>query len=335
MVIGVGLIGTGAAAKRRAIALQNEARGQLLAVTGRDRLRRERFAATFSARAVASVAELVALSEIELIVIATLNCDHGRFVRAALDAGKQVVVEYPLSLDPQEAWDLLALARSRGLLLHVEHIELLGSVHAIAREYLPRLGSVFRASYRTIAPKRPAPHRWSYHRQELGYPLCGALSRIHRVLDLLMPSLGPTLAVTGRSQFWDAEAAGYFRACWCEAELEFTTATATVVYGKGETFWLPERVLEIFGTRGRLLLSDDRGALVDATGVTDLPVAPARGSFAMDTTAVFDFLETGKPLYVSAEASCRALTVADAARRAAAARERIVLPPEREVPKGV
>lgn len=317
MAIGVGLVGTGAAAKRRAAALQGELRGHLLAVTGRDRLRREGFADTFGVRAVASVAELVALPQVNLVIVATVNCEHGRSVRAALEAGKHVVVEYPLSLDPQEAWELLALAQSRNLLLHVEHIELLGGVHAIARNYLPRLGPIFRASYRTIAPKHPSPRRWSYHYEQLGYPLCAALSRIHRVLDLLTPSLGPVVAVTGRSRFWDAEDGEYFRACWCEAELGFAAATATVTYGKGETFWLPERVLEIFGESGRLLLSDNRGALVDATGVTDLPVEPTRGSFAMDTTAVFDFLELGKPLYVKAEASCRALEIADTARLAA------------------
>lgn len=318
MTIGVGLIGTGAAAKRRAGALQGEVRGQLRAVAGRDHARRERFAAAFGVRAASSVAELVALPAVNLVVVATVNCDHGRCVRAALEAGKHVVVEYPLSLDPQEAWELLALARSRGLLLHVEHIELLGSVHAIAREYLPRLGTIFRASYRTIAPKQPAPRRWSYHYEEFGYPLCAALSRIHRVLDLLTPRLGPVVAATGRSRFWDATDARYFRACWCEADLEFATAVATVTYGKGEAFWLPERVLEIFGERGRLLLSDNRGALVDAAGVMDLPVEPTRGSFAMDTAAVFDFLEMGKPLYVRAEASCTALEIANTARLAAA-----------------
>ncbi|MEO0948289.1 MAG: Gfo/Idh/MocA family oxidoreductase [Cyanobacteria bacterium J06641_5] len=317
MALGVGLVGTGAAAKRRAAALQDEARGQLLAVTGSNRSRRERFADTFGIRAVASVAELVALPQVKLVIVATVNCAHGQSVRAALEAGKHVVVEYPLSLDPQEAWELLALAQARDVLLHVEHIELLGGVHAIARDYLPRLGPIFRASYRTIAPKHPAPRRWSYHHEQLGYPLCGALSRIHRVLDLLTPSLGPVVAVTGRSRFWDAEDEGYFRACWCEAELGFATATATVTYGKGETFWLPERVLEIFGEGGRLLLSDNRGAFIDAAGTTDLPVEPTRGSFAMDTAAVFDFLELGKPLYVRAEASCRALEIANTARLAA------------------
>lgn len=325
MTIGVGLVGTGAAAKRRAAALGLERRGELLAVTGRDRARREQFAASFGVSAVASVEELVALPAVNLVAIATVNCRHGAVVRAALEAGKHVVVEYPLSLDPREAWDLLALARSRDLLLHVEHIELLGGVHAIAREYLPRLGPIIRASYRTIAPKHPAPRRWSFHHKDLGYPLCGALSRVHRVLDLLTPSLGSVLAVTGRSQFWDAEAEGYFRACWCEADLEFATATASVAFGKGETFWLPERVLEIWGECGRLALSSDRGALMDADGVTDLPVEPTRGSFAMDTAAVFDFLETGKPLYVSVEASCRSLAIADAARQAATEHRRIVL----------
>lgn len=325
MTIGVGLVGTGAAAKRRAAALQGEPRGQLVAVRGRDRARVERFAASLGAQPFVEAAELVALPSVDLVIVATVNCDRGEIVRAALTAGKHVVVEYPLALEPQTAWELVALARERQLLLHVEHIELLGSVHAIARECLPRLGPIFRARYRTVAPKHPAPRRWSYHREQLGYPLCGALSRVHRVLDLLAPSQGAAVAVAGRSRFWDG-GDGYFRACWCEAEWEFAGgAVATVAYGKGEAFWLPERVLEIWGERGRLALSAERGALIDAAGVTDLSVAPTRGSFAADTTAVFDYLETGTPLYVSVEASCRALEIADAARRAAAGNCRVVL----------
>ncbi len=325
MTIGVGLAGTGAAAKRRAAALRGEPRARLVAVMGRDRRRTAAFANPWGARAVTEAAELAALPTVDLVMIATTNCRHGAIARAALAAGKHVVVDYPLALAPQEAWELVALARERRLLLHVEHLELLGSVHAIARDTLPRLGTIFRASYRSIAPKHPAPKRWSYHHEEFGYPLCGALSRVHRLLNLLEPSQGAIAAVTGRSRFWDA-GGGYFRACWCEAEFEFAGgAAATVVYGKGDTFWLPERVLEIWGEAGRLVLSDDRGAIIDAAGVTELPVEPARGSFAADTTAVFDYLEKGAPLYVSAEASCRALEAADAARRAAAAGCRIVL----------
>ena len=52
--------------------------------------------------------------EIDTVHICTPPSSHGRYVRAALDAGKQVFCEKPLCLDPDEAHELAALSLEKG-----------------------------------------------------------------------------------------------------------------------------------------------------------------------------------------------------------------------------
>jgi len=57
--------------------------------------------------------------DVDLVVVASPNDTHYRLGRAALEAGKHVVIDKPFALSAAEAAELIALARSRGLLLSV------------------------------------------------------------------------------------------------------------------------------------------------------------------------------------------------------------------------
>jgi biliverdin reductase len=316
--IRVGLAGTGYAAKLRAEALQADPRATLVAVAGHTPEKTETFSQTFGAETAVSWRKLVEREDLDLVIISTISRDHGAMARAALEAGKHVVVEYPLSLDPAEAEQLIALAQRTGLLLHVEHIELLGGVHQAAVKSMPALGEVFYARYCTVSPQRPAPRRWTYQLDLFGFPLAGALSRLHRLTDLF----GTVATVSCQARFWDAPPPNahppYFTACLCAAQLRFTSgAVAQVVYGKGETFWKEERVFEVHGDRGTLLFDGDVGRIVRGDQSLPVEVGPRRGMFAKDTKMVLDRLTEGTPLYVTPRASLHSLKVADAARRSA------------------
>lgn len=63
--------------------------------------------------------ELAACDEVDLVVVSVRLPHHGELVRAALDAGKPVLCEWPLGRDLAEAQDLAAAARARGLLTAV------------------------------------------------------------------------------------------------------------------------------------------------------------------------------------------------------------------------
>ncbi|NES84190.1 MAG: Gfo/Idh/MocA family oxidoreductase, partial [Moorea sp. SIO2B7] len=156
----VGIVGTGYAAKKRAEALQEDERSHLLVVTGNTPERVAQFCQTFSVSPLDSWLQLVNQPELDLVIICTINRDHSAIARAALEAGKHVVVEYPLALHPTEAEELITLSKTQEKLLHVEHIELLGGLHQTMRQYLPEIGNVFYARYVTMTPQRPVSRRW-------------------------------------------------------------------------------------------------------------------------------------------------------------------------------
>ncbi|WP_274650773.1 Gfo/Idh/MocA family oxidoreductase [Paenibacillus humicola] len=58
---------------------------------------------------------------IDLVVVTTPSTDHYTFVKDALAAGKHVVVEKPFTTTSEEAGELIALAREKGLTLSVFH----------------------------------------------------------------------------------------------------------------------------------------------------------------------------------------------------------------------
>lgn len=322
----VGLVGTGYAAKLRAEALQADLRATLVAVAGHSVEKTQAFSQTYGAEVVSTWQELVERSTLDLIIVSGINRDHGAVVRAALQSRKHVIVEYPLALDVAEAEDLVALATAQGCLLHVEHIELLGGVHQALKSSLPLIGTAFYARYATISPQLPAPQRWTYHPDLFGFPLMGALSRLHRLTDVF----GSVATVHCQTRFWDTVGTGvpspYYVSCLCTAQLRFANGLlAEVIYGKGETLWRSERLLQVDGERGGLVFDGDQGTWIHANGSQAIEVGSRRGLFAKDTALVLDHLTAGTPLYVTPEASLYTLKVADAARRSAMTGQTVVM----------
>jgi biliverdin reductase len=311
----VGLVGTGYAAKLRADTLQTDDRSHLVAVVGHDPATTAAFSQTYEAEALPTWEALVARPDIDLVIIATVNRDHGTIAQAALDAGKHVVVEYPLSLDVAEAAALIALAKTKNLLLHVEHIELLSGIHEAFVEALPAIGTPFYARYASINPQHPAPQKWTYQPQLFGFPLIGAVSRIHRLTHVF----GAVVTVNCEARFWsNSGLSSPYSSCICTAQLRFTSGlVAEVVYGKGEALWQAERSLIVQGEQGAIVINGEQGTLVQAETSRTLEMGSRRGLFAKDTAAVLDHLTTGVPLYVTPAGSLYALKVADACRRSA------------------
>ncbi|PMB14618.1 Gfo/Idh/MocA family protein [Fischerella thermalis] len=309
----IGLIGTGYAAKLRAEALMCDERSHLVAVAGNTPTKTVAFAEEFQCQAMNSWAELVARDDVDLVIICTVNRDHGAIAASALSHGKHVIVEYPLALSVTEAEELIALAKIQNKLLHVEHIELLGGVHQALKHNLPQVGQGFYVRYNTIKPEHPAPRKWTYSHELFGFPLMGALSRLHRLTDLF----GQVLTVNCHNRFWARETE-YYQSCFCVAQLSFSSGLlAQVIYAKGETMWQPERRFEVHGEQGGLIFDGNTGVLVKADETTPIEVGSRRGLFAKDTSMVLDHLFDGTPLYIAPEESLYTLKVADAARRSA------------------
>jgi biliverdin reductase len=310
----VGIVGTGYAAKKRAEALISDQRTELLVVTGNTPEKLQEFCQTYQLEAIDSWTRLVDLSELDLIFVCTINRDSGAIAKAAILAGKHVVVEYPLALEAKEAAEIIELAITNQKLLHVEHMEIIGGLHQAIKQHLPQIGQVFYARYATISSQQPVKRSWKYHREMFGFPLAAALSRIHRLTDLF----GSVDTVACQNRDWDVGDSGYFTACLCNAQLNFNNGViAEVTYGKGDVFWHSQRTLEIYGDRGTMVFKGEKGILIQAENETEIPVTPRRGLFAQDTAMVLDYLFNQQPLYVTPQASLYALQVANAAYKSA------------------
>src|SRR5512144_3283900 len=66
-----------------------------------------------------SVEELVADKTLDLVVVNTPTFTHFEYAKLALEAGKNVVVEKPFTMDAKEGEELAALAARKGVMLSV------------------------------------------------------------------------------------------------------------------------------------------------------------------------------------------------------------------------
>jgi UDP-N-acetylglucosamine 3-dehydrogenase len=87
-----------------------------------------------------SAEDCIGNSKIGAVHIATPNQTHFALAKMALEAGKDVLVEKPITLDSREAYELVDLAASRELVLHVGHLFRFNSALNKAREILNKGG---------------------------------------------------------------------------------------------------------------------------------------------------------------------------------------------------
>lgn len=316
--LNLGLVGTGFVADLRAQALAADGRARLVAVTGRQPDRTEAFARRYGAAARGHWTDLIGDPQIDGVVVCHANAHHAEVITAALAAHQSVIGEYPLALELESATQILNLAKTQGGYLHVGHIELLTGAHQALGQHLPVIGRPRYARYATLSPKSPAPTRWTYCPELFGFPLVGALSRIHRLVD----RFGPVDRVYCRNVYGDRyigeDGLEYYRSCRCVAQLSFDNdLQAEVVYGKGEGIGVEQRRLEVVGEQGQIILEGDQGQLLGPAGAQPLAVGPRQGLFARDTALALDQFILGTPLYRPAELSVYSLAVAMAAQQSA------------------
>jgi predicted dehydrogenase len=99
------------------------------AVASRSKDRAEQFANKFSIENVyENYEQLVSSSKLDAVYIASWQVDHFEHAMLALEAGKHVLVEKPITYSPQEARQIFELARSKNLL----------AMEAMWTRYLPQ-----------------------------------------------------------------------------------------------------------------------------------------------------------------------------------------------------
>jgi predicted dehydrogenase len=117
----VGVVGVGALGQHHARVYAGLPGATLVGVHDADAGRAAEVAGRYGARAFGELRELI--DAVEAVSVAVPTVDHHAVTRLALDAGRDVLVEKPMTVTLEEAEDLIAGAREREAVLQVGHIE--------------------------------------------------------------------------------------------------------------------------------------------------------------------------------------------------------------------
>jgi predicted dehydrogenase len=115
------MFGTGFMGKVHTEAIRRLGNVEVVAVAGVDQADAEKFAASFGVPRAAGWEELLADKEIDAVHICTPNYLHYGMAKAALQAGKNVLCEKPLTMTYAEAQELAEMGKAKGLANCVNH----------------------------------------------------------------------------------------------------------------------------------------------------------------------------------------------------------------------
>ena len=149
--LGIGIVGTGNIAGGYAKDSLTHPEIRLVAATDLDPERAAASPPTHGCRAHATLDDLLADDEIDIVVNLTVHHAHYEVTKRALEAGRHVYSEKPLALRSREARELVDLAVARGLRLGCSPSTFLGEAQQTAASVIRsgRLGAV-RAVYAEV-----------------------------------------------------------------------------------------------------------------------------------------------------------------------------------------
>jgi len=146
VTVRVGVVGVGALGQHHARVYADLPGATLAAIYDADSSRAAEVAARHGVPAFGQLRELTDAAD--AISVAVPTVDHHRVARTLLEAGKDVLVEKPMTATLAEAEDLIGLASEKGAVLQVGHIERFNpAVDALRKAALqPRFIEVHRLS---------------------------------------------------------------------------------------------------------------------------------------------------------------------------------------------
>lgn len=163
---GIGVLGAGPVVENAIIDPAKALGLPVVAIAARDSLRARRLAEAHAVPlSLGSYEELLSRADIDLVYVSVVSALHARWALAAIEAGKNVLVEKPFACNAQDARQVIGAARAQGVLAldgyHYAH-------HPVMRRLLEivssgELGTVtrVRAEVSMVAPP-PESSRWSF-----------------------------------------------------------------------------------------------------------------------------------------------------------------------------
>ncbi len=121
MPIRIGVIGVGYLGQHHARILAEIEGAELVAVADTDNRRSEETAGTYGCRSFSGYADMIGICDALCIVTPTTT--HHSIAMECLRAGKDILIEKPITENLEEAGEIVAEAEKNGLVLQVGHLE--------------------------------------------------------------------------------------------------------------------------------------------------------------------------------------------------------------------
>jgi predicted dehydrogenase len=199
----IGLIGYGKVAGLYAAAIQAAERGELVSVCGRNRERRNGFAAAWKIASRDTPEEMARLDGVEAAVVVTPHPRHRDGALAAFEAGCHALVEKPMAISTAQCDEMDAAAKKAGKILSVVSQRRWFPACRRVREAIdegklgrPCLSQLTILGWRDEAYYRSDPWRGTWDAEGGGILINQAAHQI----DLMYWLMGPAAEIKG---YWD------------------------------------------------------------------------------------------------------------------------------------
>ena len=264
--VGVAVVGAGVISRQYLDNLTAFPDLRVLAVADLDVERAASVAARYTVPVSGDPATALAMPEVELVVNLTTPAAHASVALAALEAGKHVYGEKPLTLDPSSGEKLLAEAAARDLRIGNAPDTFLGAGLQSARRAL-RSGAIGTPVAAATVIQGPGPESWHPNPEFLFQAGAGPLFDLGPYyLTALVALLGPAARVAATARQARARrvvGSGPKAGTVFDVDVPtHVTALIDLATGPGVTSTfsfdspLPRRMIEITGTEGTLSAPD-------------------------------------------------------------------------------
>jgi predicted dehydrogenase len=258
MPVHLGIIGAGQIARFHAEAIA-AAGGCLVAIADPNETAGRSLAERFQTAWHTDPRALLADPRIQAVIVATPNATHCELALAALEAGKDVLCEKPMTTSAGDSLRLVRAVRDRpGVVFQVGYMKRFNPGFRLLKETLSRIGEPLAAEFRVLAERRPAPVQGWY--QDPRHSGGGILTHSgSHLLDVQRYLLGEPARVDARVSYApDVPGLDWATQALIDMASGVTVsfaAIATPAPGLGHTGEGWEETIEVIGDRGRVRLS--------------------------------------------------------------------------------
>lgn len=185
--IKVAMIGSGGMAKRNAQMFSQTAGYDLVAIAARNSETGPALAQKYDIEFVTQWETLCNRDDIDAIVISSNNESHGQMVLSALDTGKHIFCEYPVTRNVDELQQIQAKLNASKSVMRMSHNEPLSAEHQALKNQVAQMGTLLSTFFTRLTPGRGARPEALFNLPLSGPPSLFFVYHIYPYIDLFGP----------------------------------------------------------------------------------------------------------------------------------------------------